>query len=55
MKAAVRGGCWIGSAAMPPANNSFERTNPRALPSVGRCGLPLNSTVRRLLVRMSLQ
>src|SRR5882672_4741934 len=30
---------------MPP-NNSFERTRPRALASLGHCGVPLNSTVR---------
>ncbi len=27
-------------------NNSFERTHPRALAALGRCGVPLNSGVR---------
>lgn len=28
-----------------PPNNSLERTNPRALAALGRCGLPLSSSV----------
>ena len=44
----------MGRVSCRRPNNSFERTNPRALASREHCGWPLNSAVRRLYRMRSL-